>query len=371
MENPRELRGLAILARGNQIKRLDATSYRVKSQNGNGSYLVLKEAHDWNCECADHKFRDVVCKHIHSVIFSQTLRDKVSSQSFDTGQIFEEPDSCKVCGSFEIVKNAFRKNKYGKIQTYKCKSCGHRFSVNYGFKKMRNDPKVITLVMDLYFKGVSLRKISDHLKQFYNVSVSQVSVLKWIKKYIAIMKEYLDEFTPQVGNKWHVDEMRVSIKGEWKWLWNLMDNETRFLLSSQVSNKREIMDARKVMQEAKMKAKIRPNEVVTDGLQSYTQAFKDEFSTDGVKHLRKPRFTDIANNNLVERLQCSIREREKTMRGLKKKDSVFVEGHKIYYNHIRPHSSLNGKTPAEACGIGIKGRNRWITIIQNAKTKVI
>ena len=28
---------------------------------------------------------------------------------------------------------------------------------------------------------------------------------------------------------------------------------------------------------------------------------------------------------------------------------------------------LNGKTPAQACGIDVKGDNKWITLIQNAK----
>lgn len=30
--------------------------------------------------------------------------------------------------------------------------------------------------------------------------------------------------------------------------------------------------------------------------------------------------------------------------------------------------SLEGKTPAKVCGIQIKGNNKWITLIQNAKT---
>jgi len=29
--------------------------------------------------------------------------------------------------------------------------------------------------------------------------------------------------------------------------------------------------------------------------------------------------------------------------------------------------ALNGKTPAEACGIEVKGENKWVTLIQNAK----
>jgi len=30
---------------------------------------------------------------------------------------------------------------------------------------------------------------------------------------------------------------------------------------------------------------------------------------------------------------------------------------------------LDGKTPAEACGIEIQGENKWKTLIQNAKMK--
>ncbi len=31
--------------------------------------------------------------------------------------------------------------------------------------------------------------------------------------------------------------------------------------------------------------------------------------------------------------------------------------------------TLNGKTPAEACGMKIEGENKWLIIIQNAKFK--
>ena len=37
--------------------------------------------------------------------------------------------------------------------------------------------------------------------------------------------------------------------------------------------------------------------------------------------------------------------------------------------YIRPHEGLNGKTPAEACGITVEGDNKWMTLIQNASKK--
>jgi hypothetical protein len=61
-----------------------------------------------------------------------------------------------------------------------------------------------------------------------------------------------------------------------------------------------------------------------------------------------------------------IRDREKTMRGLKKTDTVILQGYQLYHNFIREHQGLNGQTPAEACGIEVKGKNKWKTLIQNA-----
>lgn len=60
----------------------------------------------------------------------------------------------------------------------------------------------------------------------------------------------------------------------------------------------------------------------------------------------------------MERLNGEIRDREKTMRGLKKKDTAILSGYQIYHNYIRPHEALNGKTPSEACGIQIQGKNK-------------
>ena len=39
----------------------------------------------------------------------------------------------------------------------------------------------------------------------------------------------------------------------------------------------------------------------------------------------------------------------------------------MFHNYIREHEALNGKTPAEKCGINVGGKNKWLTIIENAK----
>ena len=84
-----------------------------------------------------------------------------------------------------------------------------------------------------------------------------------------------------------------------------------------------------------------------------------------------PRFIDETNNNIIERLQGTVRERDKVMRGFKKEESAqkILDGFRAYYNFIRPHQALQGKTPAEIANISLnlKG-NKWLEFIRQAKT---
>jgi len=64
-----------------------------------------------------------------------------------------------------------------------------------------------------------------------------------------------------------------------------------------------------------------------------------------------------------------LRDREGVMRTLEKPDTPILTGMQIYHNYVRPHEALKGKTPAELAGIQITGKNKWLTIVQNANRK--
>jgi hypothetical protein len=103
-------------------------------------------------------------------------------------------------------------------------------------------------------------------------------------------------------------------------------------------------------------------------LPSYSVACDQVF--DGTNHIRKITLKDKKhNNNKMERLNGEIRDCEKTMRGLKRRRTVMLQGYQLYHNFIREHQGLNGQTPAEACGITIEVNNKWKTLIQNASQK--
>jgi putative transposase len=54
------------------------------------------------------------------------------------------------------------------------------------------------------------------------------------------------------------------------------------------------------------------------------------------------------------------------MRGLKKVDTTILAGYQLYHNFVRPHQGIANMTPAEKCGVRIKGENKWTTLIENA-----
>jgi transposase-like protein len=203
--------------------------------------------------------------------------------------------------------------------------------------------------------------------------VSHQTVYNWIKRYVALMRKYLDKITPQVSPVWRADELYVKIKGNMKYVFAMMDDETRFWIAQEVADSKYTHDARHLLQLARAVAGKRPKLLITDGLPAYHQAYVKEYQTNSVAmtthHIRKITLTGEQNNNKMERLNGEIRDREKVMRGLKREDTPILSGYQIYHNYLRPYESLDGRTPAEACGIKVEGENKWLTLIQNARNR--
>ena len=356
------------IAQKNDLHRINKNTYRVRSQATNKVYNVIRSNDSWICECPDHKFRRVCCKHIHAVEFSLKIRQEVRERNKVTIKPIEISE-CLFCQSQNIKKYGIRRNKSGDIQRLVCKDCNKTFSINIGLSKMKNRPQTITTALQLYFTGESLRNIQKFLR-LQGVEVSHKTIYRWIKKYTKIMKVYLDKLTPQVGDTWRADEVFVKIKGDQKYLFALMDDETRFWIAQEVADSKYNHDARSLFRMGKEVTKIKPRILITDGLQAYKRAYQKEFWAQPIEkkttHIRTIRFQGDMNNNKMERLNGEFRDREKVMRGVKKKDSVIFDGYQIYHNYVRPHMALDGKTPAQACGIDVKGNNKWLTLIQNA-----
>lgn len=280
--------------------------------------------------------------------------------------------ACLFCKSELIIKKGLRHNKYGDIQKFVCKSCGKFFTVNFGFERMKHNPKGITTAMQLYFSGESLRNVSRSLR-LLGVQVSHQTIYNWIGKYTALMGKYLDKITPQVSDTWATDELFLKVKGNMKYLYAIMDEQTRFWIAQEVAETKYTADVRPLFQLAKAVAGKAPKTLVSDGAANFHEAYNREFRTMKVEtrteHIRHIRLAGDFNNNKMERMNGEIRDRERVMRTLETADTPILKGMQIYHNYVRPHMALKGKTPAEVAGIEIQGKDKWMTLIQNAGCK--
>ena len=201
------------------------------------------------------------------------------------------------------------------------------------------------------------------------VNVSYTAVYKWIGKYVTLMQKHLEQITPKVSDVWRTEELYLKVKGNNKYLFALMDDETRFWIAQQVADKKNTSDIQPLFKEGKKVAGNGHSVLISDGVRNFHDAYNKEFWTTKnprTKHIQHIRLQGDNHNNKMERMNQEIRDREKTMRGLKKVETIILAGYQIFHNYIRTHEGLNNITPAEACGIKIEGQNKWETLIQNA-----
>jgi putative transposase len=274
--------------------------------------------------------------------------------------------NCKYCNSENVTKKGIRHNK----QTYKCKDCGHIFVPNGKFSRMRNDKNIIVAALNFYYDGLSLRKAQRNLEQIFGEKVSQVTILNWIRKYSRLVKEYMVSQVPQLSGLWHEDETMLQCEDRSIWFWEMIDEDTKFMVASHISNTRTFEDTVSIFKKGFEQSKVRPRAVFVDGSHVYNSAFNKVFWT-----MRKDTRPELVQrvgmkaretNNIVERLHGTLKDRTKPMRGLKSYEStkLLLEGYSVHYNCVRPHQSLGGKTPAQAARMDVP--NNWKGLIEQA-----
>ncbi len=275
---------------------------------------------------------------------------------------------CKYCGSVNV-------SKYGKvegIQKYICKDCHRKFSADDRLFRMKTSTDQIIDALNDYYEGKSIGAIcKSHLVQYHN-QPSTKTVYGWITKYTDEAIDNFKNYRPDVGDIWTADETVLRIDGANIWLYDIIDEKTRFMLASRVAVSRTTEDAKGLMAAAAERASKNPKVVKTDRNNSYLDGIEQAFGADTEHWLGGPfKVLKEDNTSLIERFHNTLKSRTKVMRGLKSIESAiqFADGFLAYYNFIRPHEYLGGRTPAEEAGISYL-RKSWADVICNTEPKV-
>ena len=191
--------------------------------------------------------------------------------------------------------------------------------------------EIISYAVWLYFRfPLSLRHV-DELLAARGVTVSYETVRQWGLKFGQAFANQIRRKLPQVGDKWHLDEVAVKIAGVQHWLWRAVDQDG-IVLDVLVQSRRDARAAKRLLRKLLKKQCRPPRVLVIDKLASYGAAKKEIMP--GVEHRQHKGI-----NNRAENSHQPTRRRERQMKRFKSPRHVqrFLAAHDQINNlfHLR------------------------------------
>ena len=272
---------------------------------------------------------------------------------------------CKLCKSTNVRKYGLYKG----VQRYFCNDCFSKFKNDDTLFHMKTPANHVSSALNMYYEGMSIKAIRRNLQQEYGNMPSTATIYEWIQKYTQYATDSIKGYEPKkIGDTWIADETVLEIDGQNVWLWDIIDDKTRYLLATRISRTRTTGDAQMLIDRAVKTAGKEPKTVITDKLASYLDVRYGK----NTEHIQSRPFAVEDNTQKIERFHSTLKQRTKVMRGLKNIESAhdFISGWLVHYNYLRPHTALNDKTPAEVAGIDFPYEN-WADITRHKPSKYI
>lgn len=277
-----------------------------------------------------------------------------------------EKVKCPHCKKQNTVKRGMSKTKNrGNQQRYLCKDCNKTFIADEGFWKMKNKDSIITMCVDMYLSNLSSRKMRNQLKRHFGITVSHVTILDWVRKYIIKVQNYIDKLKPQLSGNVYADETEVDCQNRKDVFWCSVDWDTRYINATlYASNSQNRKDAIEFMK--RIGKDRRPNYIQTDGLPFYPKVFKKVFYSRYKKNRVEHRVNVVRktkkHNVRIETVFMKIKDRVKDFRGFKAVWSapILLAGIVLQHNFIEQHTTT-GKQPCVLADLNLElQENRWV-----------
>lgn len=173
----------------------------------------------------------------------------------------------------------------------------------------RFPPEIISYAVCLYYRfPLSLQMVEEMLAA-RGIEVTYETVRRWAVKFGQKAARRIRAQASGYGDKWHLDEVVISISGKKHWLWRAVD-QFGCVLDVLVQRRRDRYAAQRLMRKLLKKCGRAPRVLITDKLKSYAAANKD-------MGLRFEHRQHKGLNNRAENSHQPTRVREKVMRRFK------------------------------------------------------
>jgi putative transposase len=174
------------------------------------------------------------------------------------------------------------------------------------FKGFRYPVEVIGHCVWLYYRfPLSFREVEEMMLE-RGVVVTYETVRQWCRKFGQAFANGLRRRRPRPGDKWHLDEVFIKIRGKIHYLWRAVDQDGN-VLDILVTSRRDAQAATRFFRKLLTGLRSVPRVLVTDKLASY-----------GVAHRRLMRSVEHRRskylNNRAENSHQPTRQRERAMK---------------------------------------------------------
>lgn len=177
------------------------------------------------------------------------------------------------------------------------------------YKGHRFPHEIISHAVWLYYRfSLSYRDVEELLAQ-RGIIVTYETIRQWVLKFGQPYANQLRRRRARPGDKWHMDEVFLTINGKTHYLWRAVDQHGN-VLDILVQSRRNKRAAKKFFRKVLKGCQYVPRVLITDKLGSYEAAHKEVMPR--VEHRHHKRL-----NNRAENSHQPTRQRERTMRCFK------------------------------------------------------
>src|SRR6185295_2452944 len=205
------------------------------------------------------------------------------------------------------------------------------FTTKSPYAGYRYPPEIISHAVWLSFRfPLSLRMVEEMLAA-RGIVVSHETVRQWGRKFGQTFANRIRRRLPCAGDKWHLDEVCLMIRGKKHWLWRAVDQDG-IVLDVLVQSRRDKKAAKRLLRKLLKRRTRVPRVMVTDKLASYGAAKAEVMPS--VEHRRHKGL-----NNRAENSHQPTRRRERQMKRFKSAGQAqrFLSAHDQINNlfHLR------------------------------------